>query len=153
GWFQAGNLGGGGIGGGVGLWLAPHLPTQWVGFAILAGACLFCTFGLLFLPRAASTIRGENLRPTLAGLFPDVWNVAKSRAGFLALFLCLLPIGSGAASNLWSAVASDWHVTANTVALVTGVLGGLLSAIGCLIGGWICDRMNRKSSYVLYGML
>ena len=153
GWFQAGNLGGGGIGGGVGLWLAQHLPAQWIACAILAGACLLCSLALYFVPEAASTIRETKLRRTLVGLFRDVWNVAKSRAGFLALFLCILPIGSGAASNLWSAVAGDWHVTANTVALVTGMLGGILSAIGCLIGGWICDHMDRKSSYVLYGML
>jgi MFS family permease len=73
--------------------------------------------------------------------------------GFLALFLCFLPVGSGAASNLWSAVAGDWRASADTVALVTGVLGGILSAAGCLIGGWICDRMDRKLAYVLYGVL
>ena len=71
----------------------------------------------------------------------------------MALFLCFLPIGSGAASNLWSAVASDWKASADTVALVTGVLGGILSAAGCLLGGWICDRMDRKNAYVVYGAL
>jgi len=83
----------------------------------------------------------------------DVWGVARARLGFLALVLCLLPIGSGAASNLWSAVAGDWHATAETVALVTGVLGGILSAVGCLAGGWICDRMDRKNAYIIYGGL
>jgi len=86
-------------------------------------------------------------------VFKDLWAVAKARMGFLALFLCFLPIGSGAASNLWSAVAGDWHASADTVAFVTGVLGGVLSAAGCLIGGWICDRMDRKMAYVLYGVL
>jgi hypothetical protein len=42
----------------------------------------------------------------------------------LALLIVFLPIGSGAASNLWAAVADDWHASANTVALVTGVVGG-----------------------------
>ena len=41
--------------------------------------------------------------------------------GFVALFLCFLPIGSGAASNLWSAVAADWKASADAVAMVTGV--------------------------------
>ena len=153
GWFQAGNLGGGGIGGGVGLWLAERLPAQWMAGAILAGACLLCCLGLFFLPEPESTIRETTLRKTFANLFGDVWSVAKSRRGFLALFLCFLPIGSGAASNLWSAVAGDWCATADTVALVTGVLGGVLSGAGCLLGGWICDRMDRKAGYVLYGVL
>jgi MFS family permease len=153
GWFQAGNLGGAGIGGGVGLWLAERLPAQWMACAILAGACLLCCLGLFFLPEPESTIRETTLRRTFVNLFGDVWSVAKSRRGFLALFLCFLPIGSGAASNLWAAVAGDWCATADTVALVTGVLGGVLSGAGCLIGGWICDRMNRKAGYVLYGVL
>ena len=153
GWFQAGNLGGSGIGGGIGLWLAQRLPAQWMASAVLACACLLCCFGLCFLSEPASTIRETKLRRTFVSLFRDVWNVAKSRLGFLALFLCVLPIGSGAAANLWSAVAGDWHATADTVALVTGVLGGIVSAVGCLIGGWICDRMDRKASYVLYGAL
>ena len=153
GWFQAGNLGGMGIGGGLGLWLAQHLPAQWMACAILAGACLLCCFGLAFLPEPESTIREATLRRTFVNLFQDVWSVARSRRGFVALFLCFLPIGSGAASNLWSAVAGDWHATADTVALVTGVLGGVLSGLGCLLGGWICDRMDRKAGYVFYGVL
>ena len=153
GWFQAGNLGGMGIGGGVGLWLAQRLPAPWMACAILAGACLLCCLGLFFLPEPESTIRETTLRKTFVNLFGDVWSVAKSRRGFLALFLCFLPIGSGAASNLWAAVAGDWGATADTVALVTGVLGGVLSGAGCLLGGWICDRMDRKAGYVLYGVL
>jgi len=38
-------------------------------------------------------------------------------------------------NNLWSAVAIDWHAGANMVALVTGVLNGIVCALGCLLGG------------------
>jgi len=153
GWFQAGNLGGTGIGGGAGLWLAQHLPAAWMSGAILGVGCLMCCLGLLFVPEPQSTHRGENLGRSLVNVGRDLWGVAKSRTGFLALFLCFLPIGSGAASGLWSAVASDWHASANTVALVTGVLGGIASAVGCILGGWMSDRMNRQWAYALYGVL
>ena len=153
GWLQAGNLGGAGIGGGVGLWLAQHLPAQWMAGAILAGACLLCCVALVFLPEPASTIQDARILRTFVNLFKDLWSVATARMGLLALFLCFLPIGSGAASNLWSAVADGWQASANTVEIVTGVLGGILSAVGCLMGGWICDRMDRKMAYVLYGLL
>lgn len=153
GWLQAGNLGGGGIGGGAGLWLAQRLPAQWMAGAILAGTGLLCCFALFFLPEPPSTIREATVLKTFANVFKDLWQVARARLGFLALFLCFLPVGSGAASNLWSAVAGDWRASANTVALVTGVLGGILMAAGCLIGGWICDRMDRKLAYVFFGML
>ncbi len=39
------------------------------------------------------------------------------------------------------------------MALATGVITGLVSAVGCLAGGWLSDRMNRKGAYVLYGVL
>jgi MFS family permease len=40
GWFQAGNLGGNGLGGGAGLWLAQTLPQPWMAAAVLAAASL-----------------------------------------------------------------------------------------------------------------
>ncbi len=153
GWFQAGNLGGQGVGGGVGLWLAQHLPAAWMSGAILGVACLACCAGLAWVPEPQAAHREGGLGRSLLNVFRDLWGVAVSRIGFLALFLCFLPIGSGAAQNLWSAVASDWHASANTVALVTGVIGGLASAVGCVLGGWVCDRMNRQWAYALFGVL
>jgi predicted MFS family arabinose efflux permease len=82
----------------------------------------------------------------------DLWSVVRSRGGFLALLICFLPIGTGAATNLWAAIAADWRAPANTVALVTGALGGVASAAGCLVGGYWCDRMNRKKAYWLFGL-
>ena len=82
----------------------------------------------------------------------DLWQVARSRLG-LALLICFLPLGTGAASRTVVAVADDWHASANTVALVTGVLSGLVSAAGCIVGGYVCDRMDRKTAYALYALL
>jgi MFS family permease len=153
GWFQAGNLGGSGLGGGAGLVLARNLHAPWMAGAVLAVSCLLCCFALAFVPEPPSTHRESHLGRTLINVGKDMWDVAKSRLGFLAIFLCFLPIGSGAASGLWSAVAEEWHASPNTVALVTGVMGGIVSAAGCLLGGWICDRMDRKKAYILFGIL
>ena len=38
------------------------------------------------------------------------------------------------------------------MALVNGVLGGVVSAVGCVIGGYLCDRMDRKFAYALFGI-
>ncbi len=153
GWFQAGNLGGGGLGGGAGLWLAQNLRAPWMAGAALGLVCLLCCVPLLFIEEPMASHRHENLGKSLLHVVIDLWNTAKSRIGAIALVLCFLPIGSGAAGGLWSAVASDWKASANTVALVTGVAGGLVSAAGCVIGGWLCDRMNRKGAYAFYGVL
>lgn len=152
GWLQAGNLGGLGIGGGAGLWLADKLPQAWMSGGVIAMSCLLCSFGLLFLSEPKSTIRAESYFKTIGNLNKDIWGVIKSRMGFLALFLCFLPIGSGAASNLWSSISGEWKASADIVALVIGIVGGILAAIGCLAGGWICDRMDRKKGYILFGM-
>jgi hypothetical protein len=72
--------------------------------------------------------------------------------GFLALVLMTLPIGSGAAQNLWAAVAGDWRASADLVALVNGALGGVISMVGCVIGGYACDVIDRKTAYCAFGV-
>jgi MFS transporter, PAT family, beta-lactamase induction signal transducer AmpG len=153
GWFQAGNLGGNGLGGGAGLWLAQTLPDPWMAGAAIAVACALCGAALWFVPEPPPIARAKQYGRVLVAVLKDLWKVARSRAGMLALLICFLPIGTGAASNLWSAVADNWHATAGTVALVTGVLSGIVSAIGCLAGGYGSDRMDRKTAYALYGLL
>ncbi len=153
GWFQAGNLGGNGIGGGAGLWLAQTLPAPWMAAAIVAIACALCAAALWFVPEPARAARSGHFGRSLIAVVKDLWQVARTRAGILALLICFLPIGAGAASNLWAAVADDWSATANTVAIATGVISGIVSALGCIVGGYACDRMDRKTAYVVYGAL
>ncbi|NNM94196.1 MAG: MFS transporter [Bacteroidia bacterium] len=153
GYSQAGNLGGAGLGGGAGLWLAQHLTASWMPATIIAISCLACCTGLFFIKEPPASIRSGKALETISNLFKDLWVTIKARLGFLALFLCFLPLGTGAASNLWAAIATDWKASSNTVALVTGVMGGIVTAAGCLAGGWICDRMNRQRAYMIFGLM
>lgn len=153
GFFQAGNLGGVGLGGGLGLILAQRLPAPWMVTFSLGLICLACSLALLYFRDPKITIQEEKLSETYRNLYKDVWNTLKKKNGQMAMILCFLTLGTGAASNLWASVAKDWQATADVVAVVTGVAGGLLSALGCIIGGWICDRMNRQRAYLLFGLL
>lgn len=153
GWFQVGNLGGAGVGGGAGLFLAQRLPSPWMAAAVVGGLCLACSLGLFFLTEPPVEHRGAGLARGLKGVGRDLWSLARGRLGFLAMMLCFMPIGSGAAGGLWSAVAGEWSASADTIALVTGLASGLISAAGCLAGGWVCDRMDRKAAYVVFGVL
>lgn len=128
GWFQAGNLGGLGLGGGAGLWMAQVLPAPWMAGAVLAVVSLACGAATAFVAEPPRALRAAKYYHTLANVAKDLWRVARSRRGFLGLLICFLPIGTGAASNLWSAVAGEWHASAGTVALATGALSGLVSA-------------------------
>jgi MFS family permease len=150
GWFQAGSLGGNGIGGGLGLFLVERLPSPWMASCIVGGLCLLCCVALGRVPTPARSLEVTGLFPSLAATAKDLWQMVKSRPGLLALILCFLPIGSGAAPL--PAIAQEWRASANVVALITGVLGGVVSAVGCISGGWICDRMDRKSAYVWFGL-
>lgn len=153
GWSQAGNLGGAGLGGGLALWMSQHV-APWTAGSSLGLVALLCCFALLYY-REPERARGEHLHygQALLGVGRDVWSIARSRAGYLTLLLFIIPIGTGAASGLWSAVADDWQASADLVALVNGVLGGLISMAGCIIGGHLSNRMDRRTAYVCYGLL
>lgn len=151
GWSQAGNLGGAGIGGGLGLLLAEHVGRAWVAGAVLAAICFACWAGVLFLPRLARTAKAPSYLGELKGVALDVWSVARSRLGYLALVIMVLPIASGAVP--WSAVANEWHASGDLVAMVNGVGGGIASIVGAMLAGWVCDRMDPKRAYCIFGIL
>ncbi|HVU21796.1 MAG TPA: MFS transporter [Rhizomicrobium sp.] len=153
GWSQAGNLGGSGLGGGVGLWLAQHVAYGWVSGAALGGVCILSSAAMLWLKEPEAAHRMTSYWNSLVNVGRECWDVVSTRMGFLALFIMLIPIGVGAAQNLWSAVANDWHASADAVALVNGALGGVISMFGCIGGGILCDRMDRKTAYCLFGLV
>ena len=127
GWFQAGQSRRAGIG----------RRRRAVDGAVAAGPVDGCRrarpgvcvvqLGVAGAARAACARAKRRYGRDLQYVLKDLWEVTRSRAGKLALLIVFLPIGTGAASNLWAAVADDWHASANTVALVTGVLGGVVS--------------------------
>jgi MFS family permease len=65
GWFQAGNLGGGGIGGGLGLFLAEHLTWPWMASGIVGGLCLLCCMALMAVPTPERPLKGPAFFPVL----------------------------------------------------------------------------------------
>jgi MFS family permease len=151
GWSQAGNLGGNGIGGGIGLLLAEHVGQAWVSGAVLAAICFACWAGMLALPKLRRTASEHSYLRDLIQVAVDVWSVARSRLGYLALVIMVLPIASGAMP--WSAVASEWHAGGDLVAMVNGIGGGLASMVGAMAAAFVCDRMDPKRAYCLFGIL
>ena len=151
GWYQAGNLGGSGLGGGAGVWLVAHYSTP-VAAAVLAAMMAACALALFFVP-AVTPPRAGAIGRRFREIGTDFRDLLRSPVALLAMVLVSSPVGSGAATGLWSAVAADWRASADTVALVTGILSGVVSAIGCVIGGWIADRIGRWWSYFGSGAL
>ena len=148
GWYQAGNLGGGALGAGATIWLAGFLSP------ITLGAVASV---LIMLPALAALRISEDrvVRLPAAALFRalahDIWDVLKSPRTLIGLTFFLSPVGSAAVVNLISSIGPDYHASDSQVAFVSGVAGGLLSAAGCMAGGFICDRMNRMTAYAVAG--
>ena len=151
GWYQAGSLGGTGLGGGAGVWLADHFSIQVAG-AALATAMMICLAALYFVPPVRGA-EGERLGQKMREMGRDFREMLRTPAVLLTLVLVTSPIGSGAAAYLWAAVAPDWRATPNTVALFTGALSGLVSAVGCVVGGSIADRLGRWWAFFGAGTL
>jgi MFS family permease len=152
GWSQAGNLGGVGMGGGVGQWTANHTHSLPIAGTAVAALCLLCTLALVFAPRSTAYPRHASYLITLKAVAQECWSVCRSRTGLMALFVLVLPLGAGGAASLGSAISKEWRVSADLLAFVNG-LSGLATASAAIIGGFICDRMDRKTAYVLFGVL
>ena len=77
-----------------------------------------------------------------------------SRRGIVGLTLCFLPIGSAAASGIFSGeTASQWHASASLVATTTGFAAGIAGAVGCFVGGLMSDKIGRRMAYALAGVI
>jgi PAT family beta-lactamase induction signal transducer AmpG len=151
GWYQAGNLGGVGLGGGAGLWLATH-------YSIATAGIVLCAFSLLvsiiiMKIEDVPHVKNETIIEELTVMGKDIITMLKIPVVLFVIIMICMPIGTGAASNLWSAIAVDWKTDADTVALITGIISGLISAVGCIAGGFIADRWGNWKSYLGFGIL
>ena len=160
GFQMAGNVGGTGIMGALALFLSNRVsPTA--ASIVLAVIVLAAGSAALIIqePRLVedATLRARGLAAALTARFRsvvrDLWATAKSREGFTGVLICLLPVGCGALTNLFSGMAADYDAPQRVVEIVNGLGGGISSAIGALVGGWLADRMNRRLAYGLSGVL
>ena len=151
GWYQAGGLAGNGLGGGAGLWLAGHYQITVAG-SVLALSCLAFLM-IVFSLNDIAHEKGKKLLTEITSLAKDLVCMIKVPVTLYAIILITMPIGTGAMAGLWSAMADDWKVDADTVALVTGLMSGIISALGCLTGGYIADRWGVWFSYLGGGFI
>lgn len=152
GWYQAGNLGGTGIGGGLGLWLL-SVSSGTVTGTVLGLSSLACALPLFFVPDIPKDDVGTSPITMARNTAVELWKLAISREGFLCALLCFLPIGTGTASGVLAQaeVADHWQVGSGTVALIQGSLGGVVSMVGCVVGGYGCIRLGGRNAYAVYG--
>jgi hypothetical protein len=150
-WYAAGNLGASSIAGAVGVSLLASTLSRSVVAIVIASSVLVTLVAVAWLPREAiQPARGTTRR--LAGSLSDVWTMLRGAKGKVALALCVVPFGSGAAINLMPSVAPQWNASPGVVSIATAV-SAPLCAIGALAGGWICVRLGAWRSFLLLGCI
>lgn len=128
GFYQVGNLGFAALAGGGMLYLSEHLARRQ--FAV-ACALFVAVPGLLALTIAEPrVVKGDGFGHTLGRIGREFKQTfLKWEAVPVLLSLCA-PFGSGAAIGLFSGLAPDFGVSVDQVALINGLGGGLLMALG-----------------------
>jgi PAT family beta-lactamase induction signal transducer AmpG len=147
GWFQSGNQFGQTAGGGIGLWLVQHAPSPWVAGLALAAIVCGCALPLIGLEEPPRALGDATVRGRMSDAWRELAGVVRARAGRIALILAILPIGTGAAQFLFSAIGPEFHASADTVSAVLGLGGGLAIVAGCFTGGRLADRMPKPAAY------
>jgi MFS family permease len=147
GWSQAGIFGAGVVSGGAMVGLSGHALSL---AALVATACIIVpSLAVFAIPEPVP--EPTSLARNLASMFRDVRRTLARPEVWLGLLFFASPIGAGALMDLFSAVSSDFHAGTGTVEWVV-VLGGVLTPTGALVGGFICDRMDRWLVYPIAGL-
>ncbi len=150
GWFQAVNVGGGALGAGVTLWLLRRLT---------AGGLATATAAMIVLPSLAALWIAEAAPAPrqAAKLMREMWGDVKamygSRVSLIGLAIFLSPMGASAAANLFSGVAVDFSAPESMVVWINGLGGAVLTTLGSLGGGFMCDRIPRRTAYAVAALL
>ncbi len=152
GWQTAGNLVGTATGGALIVWMLTHTTTSTTAIA-LGATCAFAASPAVWIDEPLAPRRAA--RRLVIELLREVWQTLRSPDGWTGLVICLSPVGAGALTNLFSALARDYAsddaTSQRLVIVVNGVLAGILNAAGALLGGYVADRMNRRLAYALFG--
>jgi MFS family permease len=114
---------------------------------------------MIFLPSLAALALSEPriapiaARQHLGEMLGDLKVMFRSRTSLAGFAIFLAPMGAASAAYLFSGVAVDYHASGQTVVWINGFGGALLTVLGSLAGGLVCDRIPRRLAYALAAVL
>ena len=117
--------------------------------ALLALIVMLPTVLLFFIPLPARSMRG--VRETFANFFADLYRVCKRRECILGLICFLSPTACFALTNVFSALGADFHASESWVTAINGPYVAVACSLGCLLGIWVCGRIERRTVYIVTG--
>ena len=150
-WYAAGNLGASSVAGAVGVSLLASTPSRYLIACIAAASVLVTLVAVAWLPKEPMQSASGATRRLTASL-SDIWTMLRGAKGKVALALCVLPFGTGAAINLMPSVAPQWNAGPGVVSTASAI-SAPVCAVAALAGGWICVRLGAWRSFVLLGVV
>jgi MFS family permease len=173
-WYNIGNLSGGGVSGALAIYMTGHGYSPVLVGGVLAAMMILPSLAILVIDEPAPDREGSFLQ-ALRVVIREAWSILDNRAGLTGLLLCLSPVGTAALANYFSAIAEDFvkpgltdqlakldteaakalldQKVSDLLAFVSGPVGQILTAVGAGIGGFLCDRANRRAMYLVSGGL
>ena len=148
GWNYAGNLGAAGL-----VWfLTIKFGKNNLQVAQIVVVCMLLPAAvMLSLPEPRRAM--GRISEVFGNVYREFTTALKSKEVLLGMLFCLSPVGTVALTNLFSALGHSYQADKDVVAFFGGGLGGLVSAVGAIAGGYLCDRFHRRSVYLLSGVL
>jgi PAT family beta-lactamase induction signal transducer AmpG len=92
----------------------------------------------------------EYLRP-IACFIRDLYRVCRKRECVLGLICFLSPTACFALTNVFAALGADFHVSERWVTAINGPYVAIACSAGCLLGIWVCRRVERRTVYIVTG--
>lgn len=149
--YQAGSMGLGALSVSVLIWLSPRVSRDTLGLAAAALIGLPALFALI------APQQNEIHTGSFGSTMHNVWLEFKATFlhwGAIPYTLCMLfPIATGALVGLIPGVAKSYGVSGDNVAWVNGLVGGLLTAAGALVGTAIPARISAPVIYLSVGIV
>lgn len=146
--YMAGVMGGSAAGGSLGIWIAEHTGSHLLAGCALAVLCLMALAGLFFVREPQRHLAGMPAGMRFRVLARDIGHVARTPAGLFVIILVMMPVGLGATGNFWPAIAPEWKVSTDMMALIAGFGTTVATFVGCVAGGWVSDRVNSISVFL-----
>jgi len=134
-------------------WLVVHLVRTLPGIeaaALLALVAMLPTVLLFYIPLPTQSTRG--VRETFSTFFVDLYRVCKRRECILGLVCFLSPTACFALTNIFSSLGSDFHTSEAWVTAINGPYVAVVCSTGCLLGIWVCSRIQRRTVYIATGL-
>jgi PAT family beta-lactamase induction signal transducer AmpG len=151
GFYTAGGTFGKAVAGAGTLLLLTHLSDRTLAAGVsVVPAALAATAILLAAPASMPPLRELGARMAVS-LF-DLWQFVRTRNGLLIALLCILPFGTGTEAGLIGAIAREWSVNPNQLALFS-TLGAGTNIVGAILAGWLSTRIGPWTTYMASGLL